>query len=205
MKSKTDLRVIKTKSIIKKSFLALIKEKGYKNITVTDISKKSMINRKTFYSHYETKYVLYDEVVKDTLSVIEPLLLHKNNLDKNYHLHISQPIKILDNIKSQKLIFKLLLDDNTTNHFYNKLRSTLLNILDNNTSILNTTNKTGIPIELMKSVYCSIFIEIIKWWIHQNDATSSDAVKMMYSLFSESILNMIGTQKIINDTNSYLS
>lgn len=49
MSSDHDLRVIKTRRLIKDAFVKLSGEKGFKNITVNDISDKAMINRSTFY------------------------------------------------------------------------------------------------------------------------------------------------------------
>ena len=55
MERKTDLRIIKTKKAIKTAFLNLLKENKYHNITISAISETALINRKTFYAHYETK------------------------------------------------------------------------------------------------------------------------------------------------------
>ena len=65
MDKKEDLRVIKTKQLIKDCFLELIEEKGYSKVTITDITKKAMINRNTFYLHYIDKEDLIDKIVLD--------------------------------------------------------------------------------------------------------------------------------------------
>ncbi|AFS79914.1 TetR family transcriptional regulator [Gottschalkia acidurici 9a] len=196
MKEKTDLRIIRSKFMIRKAFLTLLEEKGYHNITVTDISKKSMINRKTFYSHYETKSALYNEIVDDTLSMLEPLTLLKKGHDIKDDFQITQVIKILDNVKKQRLVFKILMEDTTSNDFSHKLKATLSNILVNNINISITAEQTGIPLELLKNVYSSIFIEIIKWWIYQNNVSSSDAANKMFSIFSKNILLMLDVKDI---------
>ena len=51
---KEDLRVQKTIAAIKEAFEALICEKDYENITVTELCARSMINKKTFYHYYPT-------------------------------------------------------------------------------------------------------------------------------------------------------
>ena len=62
---KEDLRVIKTKTSIKDSFIDLVKEKGYNKVSVTDIVKKANINRNTFYLHYEDKEDLIKTLISD--------------------------------------------------------------------------------------------------------------------------------------------
>lgn len=51
-KMPTDLRVIKTKRVIRGALIELMSEKGISDITVSELSERAMINRKTFYRHY---------------------------------------------------------------------------------------------------------------------------------------------------------
>lgn len=51
---KEDLRVQKTIAAIKEAFEALICEKEYADITVTELCARSKINKKTFYHYYPT-------------------------------------------------------------------------------------------------------------------------------------------------------
>ena len=56
MEKKTDLRIIKTKKVIYEALIDLMKEKTFEEIKVSDICNKALINRSTFYAHYEDKY-----------------------------------------------------------------------------------------------------------------------------------------------------
>jgi|LGOV01.1.fsa_nt_gb AcrR family transcriptional regulator len=62
MKKKTDLRVIRTKSSIRKAFYELMKEKKFDKITVQDIADRAFINRNTFYLHYMDKDDLLEKI-----------------------------------------------------------------------------------------------------------------------------------------------
>ena len=57
MNTNEDLRVKKTKKLIKDSFLELLEEKGYSKVSVTDITNRAMINRNTFYLRYDIIYL----------------------------------------------------------------------------------------------------------------------------------------------------
>ena len=65
MENKQDLRVIKTKNNIKSSFIQLLREKDFNEITVQDILDKALINRKTFYNHYQDKYDLAEQLIHE--------------------------------------------------------------------------------------------------------------------------------------------
>ncbi|MCH5196337.1 MAG: TetR/AcrR family transcriptional regulator [Oscillospiraceae bacterium] len=49
---KTDLRVIKTRAVIKNTLIELMSEREIAKITVSQLCERAKINRKTFYRHY---------------------------------------------------------------------------------------------------------------------------------------------------------
>ena len=57
-----DLRVVKTIEGIKSAFEDLICEKDYEKITVKELCDKAKINKKTFYTYYETLDALLAEL-----------------------------------------------------------------------------------------------------------------------------------------------
>ena len=69
-----DSRVLKTQFSIKASFMELVKEKGYNQVTVSDICKKTNINRNTFYLHYLDKDDLVGKMLKTAYSTMDNAL-----------------------------------------------------------------------------------------------------------------------------------
>ena len=55
-----DLRVRRTLTSIRKSFYELVLEKNYNEISITELTDRAGINRKTFYLHYSS----LDDLVK---------------------------------------------------------------------------------------------------------------------------------------------
>lgn len=47
-----DLRVVKTRRIIRNTFMSLLSEKPMSSITISELCQRAEINRKTFYRHY---------------------------------------------------------------------------------------------------------------------------------------------------------
>ena len=62
MDKKMDRRILKTKRAIYNAFVELLSEKEINHITITDISKKADINRKTFYNYYSDIYEVMEEI-----------------------------------------------------------------------------------------------------------------------------------------------
>ncbi|MCQ6282513.1 TetR/AcrR family transcriptional regulator [Bacillus sp. EB600] len=67
--SKTDPRVLRTRKLIMDSFIELSAKKEFKNITVKDITTEAMINRATFYYHFDDIYDLLEKVLSEVLLV----------------------------------------------------------------------------------------------------------------------------------------
>lgn len=63
-----DLRVIKTKKNIKDAFIELRKKYTIDEIKVNTLCEKAMVNKTTFYNHYQDIYELSEELEKEVLN-----------------------------------------------------------------------------------------------------------------------------------------
>ena len=54
-KQKLDRRVRRTRRLLAEALVALIIEKEYETISITDITERADLNRATFYLHYGSK------------------------------------------------------------------------------------------------------------------------------------------------------
>ena len=54
MSNPTDLRVIKTRQAIRIALISLLSEKELSDITISELSARAQVNRKTFYRHYRS-------------------------------------------------------------------------------------------------------------------------------------------------------
>lgn len=190
MEKKTDLRVIKSKAAIRNSFLTLMKEKGYANISITDIAKKAMINRKTFYIHYETKEALYNSIVDEVIEILSPTLKSLQGLkgsdQRQYVIHI------LAKFKEHKEVFNILINDNTNTTFLNKLKDKLKEDLISIGHINKKTNGTNFTPQLLSEAFFSLFIVFIQWWIDESEIPENDMVNMIIDFFSRKTLEILG-------------
>ena len=65
---------VRSRKLIRKAFLEILKEKSFEKITVTDIVKRADINRSTFYAHYPDVMGLLDEIQEEIISFFEQYL-----------------------------------------------------------------------------------------------------------------------------------
>lgn len=67
--TKTDPRIIRTRRLIMDSFIELSSKKEFKDITIKDITTEAMINRATFYYHFEDIYDLLEKALSEVLMI----------------------------------------------------------------------------------------------------------------------------------------
>ena len=76
---KEDLRVRKTKANLYKGLIELMQEKEFEDIKVIDICKQSLINRSTFYDHFNDNIELLNSFMNDLkIELLEHLKESKN-------------------------------------------------------------------------------------------------------------------------------
>lgn len=71
---KTDRRVLRTRKAIRSAFAELLSEKDYNDITVTDISERADINRKTFYNYYRNTEDLVQDIENEAIADFDTLM-----------------------------------------------------------------------------------------------------------------------------------
>jgi len=69
-----DLRFIKAEHVIRSSFICLIAEKGFEELSVTDIVTKAQIGRGTFYLHYKDKHDLLHTFEKELTADMQEII-----------------------------------------------------------------------------------------------------------------------------------
>ncbi|MEM7801515.1 MAG: TetR/AcrR family transcriptional regulator [Chloroflexota bacterium] len=60
---KLDPRVVRTRRDLIQALCLLLKEKSFNETTVRDITDRALINRATFYAHFEDKYAILEDLL----------------------------------------------------------------------------------------------------------------------------------------------
>ena len=160
---KTDVRIVKTKDRLKNSLLALLKEKNFEDITISEICLKASVNRNTFYSHYQSVKDLLDEIEAQFLE----MLLSKIRVDSESVKDVSEIMaKILICVRENKELCKLLFDDNGDKNF---LRTIVMFALPS--AVQNWSYELNIPEDKATKLYYFLIggsVNVIEQWLKQD-------------------------------------
>jgi AcrR family transcriptional regulator len=67
-KKRIDPRVLRTRKLLEQAFMELMNEKGFRAMTIQDITERATVNRATFYAHFEDKYDMLDSFIRQYFS-----------------------------------------------------------------------------------------------------------------------------------------
>lgn len=159
MSEKVDLRVIKTLRNIKESFISLLEEKQFYDITVQNILDTALINRTTFYKYYKDKYDLAEQLTNEFLE------LSKNYLNERFKDDTSNdPVfvakKIYTHLLAQKsFILAVWKIETETIH----VRKDFEGLIKEHCKTYLLKNKSPLMADYYSTLYSSIILSTIDW------------------------------------------
>ncbi|MTV82851.1 TetR/AcrR family transcriptional regulator [Secundilactobacillus folii] len=186
MSEKQDLRVRRTNEQITKAFFSLLKEKGFKAMTVQDISRRARIGRSTFYSHYYDKYDLLEKLVTEYTEVFRGIV------NQRFKIHTpeigSNTVKVLIVALTQyREILLQLFDIHTETadlerNFRQILRSTAYTYFQH----VDLPNEIDLPLDYLSDLYASNVMLFLLWQLRNG---KNDSVIQFGDRLQEFVLN----------------
>ena len=188
MKEKTDLRIIKTKKILFDTLIKLMKQKNFERIKISDICEEALINRSTFYSHYEDKYdLLMDLFEEHKLTLLKELNVNENkSFSKKYLMDLLSIL--INHIDENKEIYNAILVNNRNGILIDFLidateRDFLQRIKNDNKVVIS-----NIPIDTIVKFYAGGLINIgISWLTEKKKYTKEEILSYIDKLILKKI------------------
>ena len=166
-----DRRITKTRKAIYQAFLHLLNQKDYEAITVQEIIDLADVGRSTFYSHYESKELLLDELCQKLFHHLFERAEHLSPQD--YLAHIFQHFK-----KNQDHVTSLLLSKN--DYFIRQLRKELEHDVYPMVADELIKAHPTLPHSYLKHLVVSHFIETLSWWLKKGKSYTEQEVIQFY-------------------------
>ncbi|GAF63367.1 transcriptional regulator [Bacillus sp. TS-2] len=106
-----DKRVQRSKAALKQTFLQILQQKPFEQITVSEVAREANYNRGTFYANFESMEQLLDEVLKDTLNEMIKQIKTPYMTSKKVNMRSLQveDITLFSYFKENARLYKLLL------------------------------------------------------------------------------------------------
>jgi len=189
MTKKKDLRVIKTENLLYTTLMELLKEKSFEEIKVSDICNKALINRSTFYAHYNDKYELLMEFINSLKESLREAIKdnEKDFNTKEYYLKMIELVLI--HIEEQKDIYSAVLINNR-NSIVMDIFLDVINHDVNEKLAQDNFASERIPSKVISTFYIGAVISLCMEWLkNSNKYTIEEIMGYIEALIPDNIGN----------------
>ncbi|HEY5222919.1 MAG TPA: TetR/AcrR family transcriptional regulator [Microbacteriaceae bacterium] len=161
-----DRRVRRTRKTLHESFISLVLDKGYDQLTVQDILDRADISRSTFYAHYRDKEALltacFDGVREQLTSEFDALS------SAGLPLEVDRPAELIfDHAYRNQRIYRAICGRNGGGIVLRYLHDLIVEMLLKH---LRQHRRAAVPDEVAAEFYAAATIGLVAWWIDQNFA-----------------------------------
>lgn len=187
MKKKQDLRIVKTQNSLYNALLELMKDRAFEEIKVSDICSKALVNRSTFYAHYNDKYELLVDFINTLKNALAESLETNENIINTKEYYLEMIRLLLDHMEDRRDVYYSMLLNNrnsiTSDIIIDTVNRDIKKRLQSNTNV-----KGKVPEEMISVFYLGAVSGIvIKWLMSPNDYTKQDVIDYLDVLIPESI------------------
>lgn len=192
---KADRRILRTRRMLSEAILALIVEKPYESITVSDITARADVNRATFYHHFQTidellNYALkaqFDELVArfDTLPSGEGIMF-------DYEANVL----VFRHVGEHARLYRVLLGEQGLGQIIYRMTQYIAviceRLLPEHTTLRNAQDPAYVPVPVMAQHMAGSMIGLMRWWLLNEMPTPPEEVARMAHQ-----LDMFGVQSAV--------
>nr|UWI50504.1 TetR/AcrR family transcriptional regulator [Clostridioides difficile] len=184
-----DRRTIRTKKMIRFALAELIDEKGFNNISVTDLTQRADINRGTFYLHYVDKYDLLEKIENEIIQEIEEETKHLDSVNMMNIDASNEPlpfmVKLFEYFRKNSVIIKSILGPKGDPTFERKIKRFIeINLFEKQKSRNFNIDEAVISEEYFIQYILSADLGVIQYWLEKNMKESPDEMALILARMS---------------------
>jgi AcrR family transcriptional regulator len=155
-----NIRVRRTRILLRDALVELIEERGFDKTTVGEICERAMVSRAAFYRNYRDKYHLVEQIFDEARSGLRVF----DEADPRSPLE--RWVGFIEHIDGYHRMYGALLGRRGSPWFAERMRSSMAEIGIRHLQLPETTRG------LVSTVLGAMFVQSITWWL-ENDRPSS--------------------------------
>ncbi len=186
VEKKLDMRIIKTHKALCETFITMLDEKKFEDITVNELCERAMVRRATFYKHFADKYDFFSFFIQRMQQEFHAESVTYQQEDAPYLYYVHMYEKVFDFFESHQKMVTHIMNSNmfptlislVSDEIY---RNFLLTIKEDDKLLAN------LPIsgETLASFYTGGILQTLYQWLQSPKAKSKEElIKEVATLFA---------------------
>ncbi len=187
-----DLRIRRTHKFLQEAMIDLITEKGFDAITVGDIAERAMINRATFYRHYQDKYDLVAKIFEEaTNRLVENMKpFRKETGQKAMEDPPDIWIQIFEHFAENAPLYKAMLGKSGSSWFAARVSDYTVKIILDLANVWQADmeprqpSDPAMPPELPAVQLAHVLLGTIVWWLERDQRATPKQMSVWFYRFA---------------------
>jgi AcrR family transcriptional regulator len=167
-KQPEDLRVRRTHKLLWEALMAELARHPLEEITVKDICERAMVHRSTFYQHYEDKYALLEQGVRQ---MYDALAAEVHVPPSAFSLDHPPPyfIRLFEHVAEHQQFYKLMLCGKDIGGFQKLVKDYLVELGEAKIRELTPANQELAVLPAMYVQYqAGAVLSLLAWWLEHD-------------------------------------
>jgi AcrR family transcriptional regulator len=182
-----NLRVRRTRKLLREALIELIEERGFDALTVGEITERALVSRAAFYRNYQDKYDLVEQIFAEAMqelfsAIAQPDLVHSPRTWERFFEHMAQ----------YERLYRALLGRKGSPWFVLKMRASLMVLIKGfgQMAIPDAPPLYPAADEMVPDLIATMLVEAITWWLEQGRPFSTiemtrRCISLSYAIFKE--------------------
>jgi AcrR family transcriptional regulator len=182
-----NLRVRRTRTLLRAALVELIEERSFDRLTVGEITERAMVSRAAFYRNYHDKFHLVEQIFDEAIAALV------GTMSDDERPVEERLVSFFAHISEYHRLYGALLGKTGSPWFANRMRATLADMAEQHLpgGPATAASSTRPPATgLVPTLLAAMYVQIITWWL-ENDRPSpprqiaDQATKLASALITE--------------------
>lgn len=168
-----NLRVRRTRKLLRDALVQLIEERGFERLTVGEITGRAMVSRAAFYRNYRDKFHLVEQIFDDAMAALLGTVAEDEGATRPA---MERWVAFFEHIDTYHRFYGALLGKKGSPWFVAKMRASLTAMVKEHLQVPGAFPQRvgadsacgGSPESLPAIVLGAMFLQSITWWL-END------------------------------------
>ncbi len=164
-----DLRVRRTRKLLWDALMAELSERAFDEITVKSVCERAMVHRTTFYKHFEDKYALLEDGMRQ---MYDALMADGDHLPPSaYSVEHPPPyfIRLFEHAAQHPQFYRLMLCGEGTGRFQKLVKDYIADAASAKMRELSAAHgHLTVPLAMHAQYVAGAAISLLAWWLENN-------------------------------------
>ncbi len=189
----SNLRVRRTKILLREALIALIEERGFEALTIGELTERAMVSRAAFYRNYQDKYDLVEQIFEEAMSA---LLGAVGDLGQEHPASIW--VKFFEHIAEYERLYRALLGSKGSPWFVRKMRADLSGLVKERGRLPHGPDASSRAVhtfsdEFVPDLVSTMFVEAITWWLEHGRPYTPKEIATRCALLASALFKEANT------------